>query len=165
MHNVTRTVLSRVKVTSWGTIPLRGQPLKVHHMYIHTRPCHSSGGYSLGRWPDFEPESHHMRFVLDKMELGQIFSKYFGFPCQSSFHQLLHNHPQLSSGAGTIGRKWPQYKGLSFTPLRIRRPIATSPVEYRNLCDELVCNVYTHVTHIEYTAENCVMVILLCELH
>jgi hypothetical protein len=27
-----------------------------------------------------------------------------GFPCQSSFHQLLHNHPRLSSGAGTIGQ-------------------------------------------------------------
>jgi hypothetical protein len=36
-------------------------------------------------------------------------SEYFGFPCQSSFHQLLHNHPHLSSGACTIGQKWPQY--------------------------------------------------------
>jgi hypothetical protein len=32
-------------------------------------------------------------FVVDKMALGQIFSEYFGFPCQSSFHQLLHNNP------------------------------------------------------------------------
>jgi hypothetical protein len=23
---------------------------------------------------------------------GVVFSEYFGFPCQSSFHQLLHNH-------------------------------------------------------------------------
>jgi uncharacterized protein YihD (DUF1040 family) len=30
-------------------------------------------------------------FVVDKMALGQVFSEYFGFPCQSSFHQLLHN--------------------------------------------------------------------------
>jgi hypothetical protein len=29
--------------------------------------------------------------------LGQVFSEYFGFPCQSSFHQLLHNYPHLSS--------------------------------------------------------------------
>jgi hypothetical protein len=36
-------------------------------------------------------------FVVDKMALGQVFSEYFGFPCQSSFHQLLHNHPHLSS--------------------------------------------------------------------
>jgi hypothetical protein len=28
-------------------------------------------------------------FVVDKVALGQVFSKYFGFPCQSSFHQLL----------------------------------------------------------------------------
>jgi hypothetical protein len=35
--------------------------------------------------------------------LGQVFSKYFGFPCQFSFHRLLHTH-HLSSGAGTIGQ-------------------------------------------------------------
>jgi hypothetical protein len=29
--------------------------------------------------------------VVDKVALGQVFSKYFGFPCQS-FHQFLHNH-------------------------------------------------------------------------
>jgi hypothetical protein len=30
--------------------------------------------------------------------LGQVFSEYFGFPCQSSFHQFLHhhNHPGLA---------------------------------------------------------------------
>jgi hypothetical protein len=51
-----------------------------------------------------------------KVALGQVFSKYFGFPCQ-----LLHSHPQLSSGAGIIGQKWPQYKGLSPTPLAIKK--------------------------------------------
>jgi hypothetical protein len=56
--------------------------------------------------------------------LGQVFSEYFGFPCQSSFHQLLPNHPHLSSGAGTIGQKWPQYKGLSPTPLAIKETSA-----------------------------------------
>jgi hypothetical protein len=34
----------------------------------------------------------HVGFVVDKVALGQVFSEYFGFPCQSSFHQLLHNH-------------------------------------------------------------------------
>jgi hypothetical protein len=58
-----------------------------------------------------------MGFVVDKVALGQVFSEYVGFPCESSFHQLLHNHPQISSGAGTIGQKWPQYKRLSPTPL------------------------------------------------
>jgi hypothetical protein len=28
-------------------------------------------------------------FVVDRVALGQVFSEYFGFPCQSSFHQLL----------------------------------------------------------------------------
>jgi hypothetical protein len=60
-------------------------------------------------------------FVVDKVALGQVFSEYFGFPCQSSFHQLLHNHPHLSSGPGTIGQKWPQYKGRSPTQLAIKK--------------------------------------------
>jgi hypothetical protein len=37
-----------------------------------------------------------MGFVVDKVALGQVFSQYFGFHCQSSFHQILHahNHPE-----------------------------------------------------------------------
>jgi hypothetical protein len=33
-------------------------------------------------------------FVVDKVALQQVFSDYFGFPCQSSFHHILypHNH-------------------------------------------------------------------------
>jgi hypothetical protein len=52
----------------------------------------------------FEPGSAHMEFMMDKVTLGQVFSEYYGFPCQFSFHQLLHNHQYLSSGAGTIGQ-------------------------------------------------------------
>jgi hypothetical protein len=48
-------------------------------------------------------------FVVDKVALGQVFSEYFGSPCKSSFHQFLHNHHHLSSGAGTIGQQLPQY--------------------------------------------------------
>jgi hypothetical protein len=41
-------------------------------------------------------------FVVDKLALGRVFSEYFGFPCQSSFHQILHhhNHP----GQAAIGQ-------------------------------------------------------------
>jgi hypothetical protein len=46
----------------------------------------------------------HVGYVVDKVALGQVFSEDFGFPCQSSFHQFLHNHYHLSSGAGTIGQ-------------------------------------------------------------
>jgi hypothetical protein len=76
-------------------------------------------GFSTLR-PGFDPVSGQVGFVVDKLALGQVFSEYFGFPCQSSFHQLLHNHPHLSSGAGTIGHKWPQFKGLSPSPLAIK---------------------------------------------
>jgi hypothetical protein len=42
--------------------------------------------------------AEHVGFVVDKVVLGQAFSEYFGFPCQSSFHQFLHphNHPGLA---------------------------------------------------------------------
>jgi hypothetical protein len=36
-----------------------------------------------------------MGFVVDTVALVAVLSEYFGFPCQSSFHQILHpqNHP------------------------------------------------------------------------
>jgi hypothetical protein len=34
-----------------------------------------------------------VRFVMDKVASGQVFSEYFGFPCLNrSFHHLLHHH-------------------------------------------------------------------------
>jgi hypothetical protein len=42
------------------------------------------------RRPWFEPWSGHMGFVVDKVALGQVFSEYFDFPYQFSFHRLLH---------------------------------------------------------------------------
>jgi hypothetical protein len=56
------------------------------------------------RRPGFKPGFSHVGFVVYKVALAQVFSEYFGFPCQSSFHQFLHNHHHLSSGAGTIGQ-------------------------------------------------------------
>jgi hypothetical protein len=38
-------------------------------------------GFSPRR-PWFEPRSGHVRFVVNKVALGKVFSKYFGFPCQ-----------------------------------------------------------------------------------
>jgi hypothetical protein len=48
------------------------------------------------RRPGFA-SGQHVGFVVDKAVLGQLFSEYFGFPCQS-FHQFLHhhNHPGLA---------------------------------------------------------------------
>jgi hypothetical protein len=44
------------------------------------------------RRPGLEPGSGQVGFVVDKVALRQVFSEYFGFPCQSSFHQILHHH-------------------------------------------------------------------------
>jgi hypothetical protein len=38
------------------------------------------------------------------LAMGQVFSEYFGFPFQLSFHRLLHTHHHLYSGAATIGQ-------------------------------------------------------------
>jgi hypothetical protein len=44
-----------------------------------------------------------VKFVVDKVALGQVFSEYFRLPYQLSFYRLLHTH-HLSSGTGTVGR-------------------------------------------------------------
>jgi hypothetical protein len=52
-------------------------------------------GFPLRR-PEFA-SGQHVGFVVDKAALGQVFSEYFGFSCES-FHQFLHhhNHPGLA---------------------------------------------------------------------
>jgi hypothetical protein len=52
-------------------------------------------GFPLRR-PGFT-YGQHVGFVVDKAALGQVFSEYFGSPCQS-FHRFLHyhNHPGLT---------------------------------------------------------------------
>jgi hypothetical protein len=73
----------------------------VRHSCILSRVKHYL--FPQGR-PGFKPGSIHLGFVVDKVALGQGFSEYFGFPCQSLFRQFLHNQHHVSSGADTIGR-------------------------------------------------------------
>jgi hypothetical protein len=74
-----------------------------------------AAGFPPGR-PRFEPVSGNVGFVMGKVALAQVSSEYFGFPCQFSFHRLLHIH-HLSSGAGTIGQLVADVpSGLSLTP-------------------------------------------------
>jgi hypothetical protein len=40
--------------------------------------------------PEFRSTSVHVGLVAEKVAMGQVFSKYFDFPCQFSFHQMLH---------------------------------------------------------------------------
>jgi hypothetical protein len=53
---------------------------------------------AVSRWLPTAATRQRVGFVVDKAALGQVFSEYFGFPCQSSFHQFLHhhNHPGLA---------------------------------------------------------------------
>jgi hypothetical protein len=50
----------------------------------------------------FGPRSGHVGVVVDKLAMGQVFSEFFGFSWQFSFHQLLYTDRSLF-GAGTIG--------------------------------------------------------------
>jgi hypothetical protein len=59
---------------------------------------------AVSRWlPTVAARVWQVGFVMDKVALGQVFSEYFGFPCQNhSFNQLLHhhhNHPEQSADA------------------------------------------------------------------
>jgi hypothetical protein len=68
-------------------------------------------------------------FVVDKVALGQVFSEYFGIPCQVSFHQLLHIHHHLSSGAVTTGQTVADVpSGLSLTPPQETKKRITYPL-------------------------------------
>jgi hypothetical protein len=88
------------------------------------------------RRPGFDPRSGHVGFVVDKAALGQVFSEYYGFPCQFSFHQLFHTH--LSPGAGTLGQMAADVpSGLSLTPPQETKKKKNTPHEIlqsRTLC-------------------------------
>jgi hypothetical protein len=59
-------------------------------------------GFPLRR-PGFA-SGQHVGFLVDKAALGQVFSEYFGFPCQSFHH---HNHPGLALVAAVpSGPNW-----------------------------------------------------------
>jgi hypothetical protein len=60
-------------------------------------------------FPPRQPGSRHVGLVVEEAALRQIFSEYFGFPCQA-FHRLLHTHhhnhhlglaQQANSGLGS----------------------------------------------------------------
>jgi hypothetical protein len=74
-------------------IVLHGRTLCVHYECS----CRSKSAVWL------DPGSGRVGFVVDIAALGQVFSEYFCFPCQS-FHLLHHTHHYPSSGAGTIGQ-------------------------------------------------------------
>jgi hypothetical protein len=65
---------------------------------------------AVSRWrpaaaAGFKPGSGQVGFVVDKVALGRVFSEYFGFPCQSSFHQILYHHNL--PGQVQLANQWP----------------------------------------------------------
>jgi hypothetical protein len=84
---------------------------------------------AVGRWlptvaARVRVRTEHVGFMVDKAALEQVFSEYFGFPCQSSFHQFLHhhNHPGLAQWAYW----WPQCR---VDPIGLHPPPATIPIK------------------------------------
>jgi hypothetical protein len=72
-------------------------------------------GVTHVQWPRFSPRSGHMEFVVDKVELAQVFSEYFSFPYQFSLNWICYTH--LLSGAGTLGPlRAGVPSGLTLTP-------------------------------------------------
>jgi hypothetical protein len=57
----------------------------------------------------------HVGFVVDKAALGQVFSKYFSFHCQS-FHQFLHHHNHSGLAQLAIGGRSAEWTQLDSTP-------------------------------------------------
>jgi hypothetical protein len=67
--------------------------------------------------------------MVDKVALSQIFSEYFGFPCQFLVHRLVHIHHHLSPGAGTIGQLVADVPSvLSLTPRQGNKKKLNSPI-------------------------------------
>jgi hypothetical protein len=87
------------------------------------------------RRPGFDPRSGHVRFMVDEVALGQVFSEYFGFHCQTSFHQPLHNHHR-SSGAGLIGQQWPTYQVDSVSPHPGKLKKKNTMLDWKLYCDD-----------------------------
>jgi hypothetical protein len=76
-------------------------PAPAGNQTLVVQPTASHSGSYPPPWPGFEPRSSNVGFMVDKVELRQVFSEYLGFPCQFSFHRLLHIHHNLTSWAGT----------------------------------------------------------------
>jgi hypothetical protein len=71
-----------------------GYYLKLSHDHLLSHSSQSLSPPSQRCGPDSIPGMCGWFFfsLLDKTILSHIFSEYFAFPCQCSFHQLFHNH-------------------------------------------------------------------------
>jgi hypothetical protein len=87
---------------------------------------------------------------VDKLELGSVFSEYFGFLCQSSFHQTLHhrNHP----GQATIGQS---VAAVPSWPSLIPPPPSKLKKNYWCMYIRMLCYVRMYVCYVCYICYVC----------
>jgi hypothetical protein len=101
-HSLSKTFMKRKCIYNqkiWGELiayfPLYcGEGERASFFKRFPGPCDSSGGQSPASHrsgPGFDSRSGNVGFVVDEVT-WEVFSEYFGFPCQFSFHQMLHTH-------------------------------------------------------------------------
>jgi hypothetical protein len=89
--------------------------------------------------------------MVDKVALEQVFSKYFGFPCQFSFHRMFHIHHHPSSGAGAVGQLVADVpSGLSLTPPQVTKKKVIISIDTHNtqFMQLFISNNYIHSARI-----------------
>jgi hypothetical protein len=95
---------SRPEFTCWLFPVMSGRTVGIDPwMDSHQYPLKKGRAVAQRLNTDFPPRrqgfvyGQHVGFLVDKAALGQVFSEYFGFPCQS-FHRFLHyyNRPGLT---------------------------------------------------------------------
>jgi hypothetical protein len=59
-------------------------------------------------------------FVVDKVALGQAYSEYFGFPCQS-FHRFPHHHNNPGLAQKAIGGRSAEWTLDSTPTIQIKK--------------------------------------------
>jgi hypothetical protein len=90
----------------------------------------------------FKSKQRHIHYNKCSSGVGAGFLRVLRFPLQIFIPPIASQSPSNSSGAGTIGQKWPQYKGLSPTPLAIKKKRAnlnhcTTPVRFVQLFNHI----------------------------
>jgi hypothetical protein len=94
---------------AWGGGGGKGYAGKCFH-FVTKQPCGRAIAQAVSRWlptaavRGSKPDMIMWDLWWDKVALGQVFSEFFGFPCNRRSLQLLHNHPHISSGECTIGQ-------------------------------------------------------------
>jgi hypothetical protein len=84
--------LWRVRYVNASSLERKGTTIHRHEEGVV--PCYREYRWLPTAAARIRARSGHVGIVVDKVALEQVSSEYFGFPCQSSFHQILDPHNQ-----------------------------------------------------------------------